>query len=95
MLGEQDITIVARDASGNETKGITTLEIIKDDTPPTFHGLENKVVKVGGKVSYRSSVKAIDDVDGEVDFEVDNSDVNLAKEGDTKLFTLLGTQVEI
>lgn len=33
MLGEQDITIVARDASGNETKGITTLEIIKDDTP--------------------------------------------------------------
>ena len=53
-----------------------------DITAPEFSGLKTLTVEVGDTVSYRSGVKATDDVDGEIDFKVDSSGVDLSKPGE-------------
>lgn len=58
-----------------------TLEMF-DVTPPTFDGVRDQNVRVGGTVSYREGVTASDNVDGEnIPFDVDASAVDLNTPG--------------
>lgn len=52
-----------------------------DSVPPVFTGVEDKEIEIGQSISYKSGVKAVDDIDGEVEFTVDKSKVKLDQVG--------------
>ncbi|MGL5354086.1 MAG: transglutaminase domain-containing protein [Clostridium sp.] len=81
IVGEQEITIEAKDSSENITVEKTTLTIKKDITPPVITGVLEKFIYLGDTISYKQDVIAIDEVDGEVEVNVDNSKVDLKKVG--------------
>lgn len=81
-IGIQDVEVKLVDMSGNETILKSKLEIYEDNNPPKFSGITDLTVNAGNKISYRSGVKAYDDEDGEIDYEVDSSNVDVSKVGD-------------
>ncbi len=80
VAGEFEIGILARDRSGNETKGKVSVIV---DTPPTFSGIRNFYVVPGSEPDYLDAVEAWDDVDGDLTKAVwvDDSEVKLDREG--------------
>ena len=74
-FGKQTVVIEARDHSGNVTTKEATLTIKEDKKGPTFSGLKEMSVKKNGSLDYRKGVKAIDNVDGTVDFTFNDSSV--------------------
>lgn len=58
---------------------------VADTTPPVITCTQPLTVHVGDSVSYRSGVEVSDNADGEVSLEIDNSMVDLDKEGDYPL----------
>lgn len=68
QLGVQNVTVEARDASGNVTAAETTLEIREDMTPPVFQGVDEMRVEIGSTPDYGFSVVAVDNKDGYVEF---------------------------
>ncbi|MCI8528363.1 MAG: hypothetical protein HFH82_04290 [Lachnospiraceae bacterium] len=80
VAGEFEIGILARDRSGNETKGKVSVIV---DTPPTFSGIRNFYVVPGSEPDYLDTVEAWDDVDGDLTKAVwvDDSEVKLDREG--------------
>ncbi|MCD7807723.1 MAG: DUF5011 domain-containing protein [Erysipelotrichaceae bacterium] len=79
--GDYTVTILLVDEADNKTTIESTLTVKVDDVAPTISGTENIKVVVGDTVSYKKGVSAQDNVDGEVDFEVDTSNVNLEEAG--------------
>ena len=67
-LGTQNVTVEARDASGNVTAAETTLEIREDLTPPVFQGVDDMRVEIGSSPDYAANVAAADNKDGYVEF---------------------------
>ncbi len=59
----------------------TTKLTIVDGDAPVFYGLEDLDVVEGDTISYKTGINALDEIDGEVEFAVDASKVNLSKEG--------------
>lgn len=53
-----------------------------DTVPPVISGMQNLTVEVGGTVSYRTGVTAVDDVDGAVSLSIDTSYVDLTTPGE-------------
>lgn len=53
----------------------------KHQLPPVIYGVEDKTYYVGEKASYMSDVYALDDTEGEVDVEVDKSQVDTSTAG--------------
>lgn len=80
-VGKQEITIEAKDASGNTTTKTTTLTIQKDTVGPVFSGLTEKTVKKNANVNYTSGVKATDAKDGNCEFTIDASNVKINTAG--------------
>ena len=58
-----------------------TTEEPKDVTAPVISGVEDKTFVLGDKISYLSGISAVDDVDGEVEVEVDKSEVDVNTPG--------------
>jgi len=75
--GTQDITIILEDIWGNSSEFFTKLTITKDTTPPEIHGTKDLTVARGANVLYRTDVTAYDNADGDIDFEIDSSAVNI------------------
>jgi hypothetical protein len=80
-LGEQDITILLQDASGNLTEITSKLSMKEDKEPPQILGIEDKTVYMGETISYRKGVYAKDNKDEDLKVDIDSSKVNLKKEG--------------
>jgi len=80
-FGKQTIVIEAKDPSGNVTTKETTLTIKEDKKGPTFSGLKEVTIKKNGSFDYRKGVKAIDNVDGNVDFTYSDSNVSYGSAG--------------
>ncbi len=80
LLGEYQVGILARDRTGNETKGTVSVIV---DTPPVFSGIRNFYVVPGSEPDYYETVQAWDEVDGELTetIRVDDSQVALDREG--------------
>ena len=72
------VTIVATDLGNNVTKQTSTLKLIKDEEPPYIIGAGNISIVLGETVSYRNGVSAYDNCDGEIEFSVDNKQVDLS-----------------
>ncbi len=79
--GQFDITILAKDTSGNETKGSIPCKVIADVTPPEIKGVEPLVIAQGDAVSYKKNIEVVDDQDENPTLEVDSSGVNVDKRG--------------
>ena len=54
---------------------------ITDKEPPVISGAEDQTIFVGSSIAYRAGVSAYDEVDGEVSFTVDSSNVNIYESG--------------
>ncbi|MDF2539726.1 MAG: cysteine protease [Herbinix sp.] len=81
LLGEQAVTIVVQDESGNQTEQTVVLTVKKDTEAPLITGVIDKTVYIGETLSYKKGVTVTDNRDKEIGFQVDNSLVNLKKEG--------------
>lgn len=79
--GQFDITILAKDTSGNETKGSIPCKVIADVTPPEIKGVEPLVIAQGDAVSYKKNIEVVDDQDENPTLEVDSTGVNVDKRG--------------
>lgn len=80
-VGEQTVTVLLTDASGNVGRVQAQLTVVADTTFPRFSPMEDLTVNIGQTVSYRKGITATDDRDGELTFQIDSSGVNLEKEG--------------
>ena len=80
-LGVQNVTIEARDPSGNVTVGHCKLTIKEDDVAPVFSGLKDMNVSKHSSPDYVKGVTAKDNIDGVVDFTVDASGVDVHTAG--------------
>lgn len=80
-LGDQEVTIEATDGHGNKVSQKAILTIKEDKEGPVFSGLSDLKVTKGSTPDYKKSVTAKDDKDGDLDFTVDSSSVNLDKVG--------------
>ncbi len=80
-IGEQKLTLVLADSAGNVTELAATMTVQKDTQAPEFQGVADKTVFIGDSVSYKQGVSVTDNKDKELKFSVDNSKVNLKKEG--------------
>lgn len=78
---EQDVTIVALDAGGNRSEQSFTLKLKPDTEPPILYGVKNRYCYVDEPVSYFAEVSAVDNCDGEIQVEVDSSQVNESRRG--------------
>lgn len=79
--GDQQVTVVLEDSYGNKSEFNAKLTVIPDNEAPVFSGIKNITVYTGDAVSYKKGVKATDNRDGDVNFTVDSSAVNLNKPG--------------
>jgi len=82
QAGEYEVEIVVTDEGNNQAVATTTLEIEADTVAPVIEGVQDITVAAGESVSYKRGVTVTDDHDEKPELEVDNSQVNLNKEGE-------------
>lgn len=79
--GKKAFQILLKDSAGNISELPVTVDVIEDKEAPVFHGITDRTVFIGETISYKKGVTVTDNRDKEVTFVVDNSKVNLKKEG--------------
>ena len=84
QTGQYDVEVVARDGSGNETRGLVSVIV---DTAPVLGGIHDFYCVPGSEPDYLDEVTAWDDVDGDLTAEirVDDSGVDLDRPGEYSL----------
>ncbi len=80
-LGVYEIKVTAKDSSGNEVTKSAKLTVKADNRGPVFSGLTSLTVDKGSSIDFKANVKAIDKRDGQMEFSVDTSKVNLNASG--------------
>lgn len=80
-IGNQVITIQAKDESGNAIQKQANLTIKKDVEGPVFSGLKEMTVAKKSNINYKNGVKAVDKKEGNCEFTVDSSKVNVGVAG--------------
>lgn len=97
-LGENEIEISVQDSAGNQTTKRTKLTVLEDKDGPIFQGLTNITIDIGMKFDLSNNVVAIDKRFGEVEFQIDDSNVNYNKIGTYNVFYIatdpLGNQTK-
>ncbi|MBR4906625.1 MAG: transglutaminase domain-containing protein [Clostridia bacterium] len=78
--GDCAVTVIARDASGNESTATVTIKLRDDVNPPHLYGVINRICYVGEPITYFAEVFAEDDEDGFVEVTV-KSEVTLSEKG--------------
>jgi len=79
--GSREVTIRLTDAAGNTADIEATLDVYDDHIAPVITGVKNLTAYVGGRISYKSGVSALDNDGTSVTIAVDSSTVNLNKPG--------------
>ncbi|MCD7950453.1 MAG: polysaccharide deacetylase family protein [Erysipelotrichaceae bacterium] len=79
--GDQEITIVAEDTSGNITEVTANLNVFKDIEAPTITGLKDITVYVNETVNYMSGLSAVDNHDISPIITVNSDAVDTSKIG--------------
>ncbi len=80
-LGSYPITFVFTDEGGNAVEFTKEVQVIEDKVPPVLQGAENREFYIGDTVAYMDGVSAKDAVDGVCNVVVDNSQVDMEREG--------------
>lgn len=81
IRGKQTVSVKAVDIYGNETVKETYLWISNDHTAPYFYGLDTMYPDKYTEPDYTAGVTAYDNMDGEISFTFDASNVNTAVAG--------------
>ena len=81
MLGDQEVILIVEDSYGNKTEIKSTTTVAEDTEPPVFYGVEDKTVNAGSTIFYKKGVTVSDNMDTDIDFTVDSSNVNLNQVG--------------
>lgn len=81
VLGDQEVTVILEDTSGNSIRKKVIATVIADTEPPKINGAKNKTVYIGDSVAYRKGITVTDNKDKDLKVNVDSSDVNLKAEG--------------
>ena len=81
QTGTQKVTVQVEDEGGNTVMADANLTLTEDTEAPVLTGIKDITVFIGDSVSYKTGVKATDNCDGELSFQVDNSSVDLNTEG--------------
>ena len=79
--GRQSIEIIAQDAGGNETRSSVNLDLFDDTEAPVITGAINRTAYVKETIAYRTGITVTDNVDPAPKLTIDNSEVDLNKEG--------------
>lgn len=80
--GTHNVTVEARDSSGNVTRAEAILWISSDWDPPVFHGVKQTLtVDRDTSPNLLEGVSAVDGRDGKCDVAVDTSGLDLSKAG--------------
>ena len=79
--GEQTVEIIAQDAGGNETAAQAKLELYNDSEAPVITGAINRTAYVKETIAYRTGITVTDNLDPAPKLTIDNSEVDLNKEG--------------
>ena len=79
--GTYTVTLEATDLNGNVTTVECTITVRKDEDAPVFSGLKDITTSKGKKPDYTKGVTAKDERDGVVEFQYDDSKVDLTKAG--------------
>ena len=79
--GIYTVTVEAEDINGNIGSAQAQLRIIVDTDPPEFFGMEDMYVEKHSSPNYYYGVTAVDERDGDVEFTVDTSRVNMHRAG--------------
>ncbi|MCL2253716.1 MAG: hypothetical protein FWC09_04655 [Lachnospiraceae bacterium] len=74
-IGTRDITIIARDAGGNEARQTVQLTLLADTEPPEIKGVVDFNVQAGDTIAYKKNAVAIDNNPIGLEFIVDQSAV--------------------
>lgn len=80
-IGTYKIEIKAIDKNGNEVVKTANLIVKKDDVGPTISGLYDIYTDKHKGIDYKQGVHAVDEIDGTVEFAVDDSSVNINRAG--------------
>ncbi len=82
LVGTQDVTVIAKDEGGNETKVSAKITLKKDTEAPVIKGIKDRTVYIGKTISYRKLITVTDNAGaGNVNLKIDSSKVNLKKKG--------------
>lgn len=79
--GHFEVTVEAKDASGNVASGTAMLIVSTDQTPPVISKLRDLTVEKHSKPDFLDGITAKDAVDGECEVTVDLTKINLDKAG--------------
>lgn len=79
--GKKQVSLVFTDAGGNKTYETAELTLSEDIEPPVIIGARDTVYVMGTTMSYRKNVTVQDNSGEEVPLNVDNSQVDLTREG--------------
>lgn len=80
-VGVYELKVTAKDIHGNEVTETATLSVKADSRGPVFSGITNLSVDKGATIDWKANVKAVDARDGQMEFTVDTSKVNLNVSG--------------
>lgn len=81
LAGDQTVTILLTDTSGNETRLETTLTVVLDWEAPVIEGVQDITLYAGDSVAYRSGITVTDNLDESPELTVDSSNVDLSTPG--------------
>ncbi len=73
--GDQDVTLVLTDTSGNASEVLASMNVLQDTEKPVIVGVVDLSIFIGESVSYRTGVTVTDNHDPDVVLEIDNSAV--------------------
>ena len=79
--GPQSVVIVAQDAGRNETEASQTLTLYDDNEAPVISGAANRTVYEKETISYKAGITVTDNCDPAPKLTIDNTEVDLNKQG--------------
>ena len=83
--GERDVQIRLTDKGGNEQIITSHIKLNADTEPPVISGTKDISIITGQAIAYKDKVKVTDNADPDITLNVDNSEVDVDKEGTYKV----------
>ncbi len=81
-LGEQTVEVLLTDAYDNSTTISCDITVAEDNEPPQILGVQDRIVYVDEKVSYKENITVTDNSNEDIDVEVDTGDMDITEPGD-------------
>lgn len=78
---KQSVEVILQDEGNNKTKINVQLTLVEDKEAPVITGVKDQVINLNGTISYKKGVIVTDNQDKKPELIIDNSKVDLGKEG--------------